>query len=188
MRRFRWRTILVVTNLVLAIGMSAIGLQEYRRDHHSHPEYFYHGTLYYVPPMQMASYCLNMPAFVASTAFHISLRYLHITSEIFDAYLFFYVNYDFYLFVVLFWWVVTGRLLNRRPQMPRSPNWPIRIISHLLGALISLGIAYAGFFYRKGDIVAKPMPLSALIWGLALFTYFVVMLLRSRRTYHQATA
>ncbi|MBV9182082.1 MAG: hypothetical protein JO356_12295 [Acidobacteria bacterium] len=46
---------LPLANMILAVGLCALGLTEYESDHRPHPGHFYHGTLYYLPPAQIAN-------------------------------------------------------------------------------------------------------------------------------------
>jgi hypothetical protein len=172
MRAFKWRVLLASTNVILAIWMSMIGLHEYETVHRLHPEYFYHGNLYYLPTAQIVSYCLNMPAYVASLKLaSLGMHYIQSKSGLFTAHSFFYVYDGFYVLLAGFWWCVGWRLDTL--SKPRESLRALRIVGYGLGALMSLALSYYGFVYRRGDLIVRALPVSMMIWGMALLFYFI---------------
>lgn len=179
MRAFKWRLLLSVANVLLALGMSALGLHEYETDHRTHPEYFYHGNVYYVPPAQIVSYCLNVPALVASNLFrNFGIKHVSAESRLFVAQSFFHVYTGYYLAVLFFWWYV-GWWLDVKLSPANIPR-VLRELGWGLGALVSLALAYYGFAFRRGDWVPRVIPLSVMAWGVGLACYFVGRMLRVR--------
>ena len=179
MKSLKWRLVLSATNILLAIGMSALGFHEYGADHQAHPEYFYHGNLYYIPPAQIASYCLNIPALVISNLFR-NFGIAHLSSErgIFTTQWFFHVYVGYYAAVLIFWWCIGWSLDARRPGRSRWPAW--EAAGWGLAAFISLGLAYYGFSYWHSDVLPFAIPLSMVVWGIGLACYFVLRTLRVR--------
>jgi len=184
MKAFKWRLFLVVFNLGLALVLSTVGLREYESDHKSHPEYFYHGNLYYIPPAQIVMYCINTPAYTASAGFaEFGIRNLRSDNGLFTAYLFFYVYWGLLVATAAFWWWV-GWQLDTRADRRYSPKAPAKIVKttvYTLVALVSLVMAHGGYVLRRSDLVARPIATAKIAWGIGLFLYFVTMIWRQTR-------
>jgi hypothetical protein len=152
--------------------MSMIGLHQYETVHRQHPEYFYHGNLYYLPTAQIASYCLNVPAYVASLKLtSVGMRYVQPESSLFTAHSFFYVYDGYYVLLAGFWWCVGWRLDTL--SKPRDSFRALKILGYSVGAVMSLALAFYGFNYRRGDLMVRALPISMMIWGVTLLFYFI---------------
>jgi hypothetical protein len=183
MKVFKWRISLALVNLALALVMCRIGLHEYLSDHRQHPGYFYHGNLYYLPAAQIATYCWNMPAYVASSQFaEIGIRYLKSDSPAFSKYSFFFVYWGFFVAVALFWWW-TGWQLDRlhepRRRVDAKPDGYFRMAFYAIVAIFAFAMAYNGFVFRSGELVARPIPIAKMVWGMGLGAYFVTLCCRA---------
>ncbi len=64
---FKWRIYLPVLNLLLAIGLSAVGVRQYEEIRY---RFQGHGRMFYVPPAQRVVDAVNAPAFVLSNLLH----------------------------------------------------------------------------------------------------------------------
>jgi hypothetical protein len=168
MNSFRWRVILAVSNLALALGMSLLGLREYESFRVTHVGAFYHGHSAYLPPTQLASYCLNAPPFLATNV----LSSLYAGSSVAsDRWWFYYVSREFYLYVFLFWWWV-GWQVDLISGQKKS------LVSTLIGAVMFLGLCCAGGwilwstkFPNEWVPGGRAIPVSMLVWGFALLIY-----------------
>lgn len=171
-------------NLVLSFALSAIGLRQYEVDHRTHPEYFYHGNVYYMPPAQSAMYCINMPAYALSAAFaEFGIRHVNSQSRVFTAHSFFYVYDGFFVAVLGFWWWLGTALDNRGGSasartMPRRGKYT-KTAAYVISVLASLYLAYDGLL--SFNVIALPhsMALSKIVWGVLLFAVFLALLLNS---------
>jgi len=70
LRRFKWRVFLSVLNLLLALGLSELGMLEYNKFNDTHPGAFYHGHHAYLPVAQLVSYCINASPFFLANLMH----------------------------------------------------------------------------------------------------------------------
>jgi hypothetical protein len=186
MRTFKWSIFLPTVNVVLALGLCALGLREYESDHRLHPEYFYHGNLYYLPPAQIADYCLNMPAYAASSAFaELGVRVFRSDSPLFTKYFFFYAYWGFFVAVGCLWWWL-GYQLESHPSQTTLKEATIgryaKILIYVIIALLSLVMAYDGFMMRSGELVARAIPFAKLAWGIGLAAYLLILIYRDLRT------
>jgi hypothetical protein len=179
MRNFKWRITLATVNLVGALWLSMVGMRQCDRDHALHPGYFYHGSLYYIPPAQMASYCWNMPAFVGSNFFrNVGMRYISPVNALFTREYFFRIYGGYYIAVVIFWWCV-GRVLDDKSKADENANNKRANAGHV-GNVI--GILYGGSLLYGAIILASRgwsplvMPASMIVWGAILVCFSIMRL------------
>jgi hypothetical protein len=181
-RAIRWRLVLPLVNVALAIGLGALGVRQYESDIRQHPGYFYHGNLYYLPSAQIVVYCLNMPAYDVSSAFaEFGIRYLRSDSPLFSKYSFFFVYWGFFVAVACFWYWIGYQFEKRSfPILANSTNISRygRILAYIVGILLSLTMGYWGFEMRSSELLPRPIPIAELIWGVGLTAYFLILVYR----------
>jgi len=185
MKRYKWRIVLPLVNLVVAIGLSSLGPSEYEAFRQAHPHS--DATVPYIPTTQIVSYCVNAPSFVLSNLLgNVRAWRMFWQERWLGGYWFQHVSVTFYLFVLLFWWWVGWRV--DAPPNPKGlralaagAGWLIAAI----GALV-LGYVISGLLReRLPALYAYPdsaIVISMLLWGIVLFCYFSVMLSRAART------
>ena len=177
----KWRIVLATANVALAVSMCWVGLRQYESDHRMHPEYFYHGNLYYLPTAQIAIYSLNAPAYTLSTAFQdFGLRHLQRGGILFTASAFNYVYVGFFVAVASLWWWIGSRLDIRTPRSGKSTTIKrfSKLVAFILCGALSFTMAYHGYIFRHGTVIPWPIPISQMVWGIGLCTYFCVKVLR----------
>jgi hypothetical protein len=180
LRSFRWRVLLSIANLFLALGMSALGTLQYQRFRGSQPQAFYHGHHEYIPAAQLVSYCMNAPTFLATNAlasWQFWRRAWGGTSY------FYYVSADFYVLLFFFWWLVGWELDQRPKSISRSST--AALAYDVIGAVFALCIFSAGLFLviaHKDPTQPGGMslPVSLIVWGAILAWYFSRQILRLR--------
>ncbi len=178
MKTWKWRVVLAVANLVLAVGMSALGAREWAVDHRLHPEYFYHGNLYYVPTAQWLSYCLNVPSFaVVNLTGNFAMRHHLLPSGWFGTYCFYFVHYEYYLALFLFWWWVGWKIDMNLASRERRKLW-IVVVEALFGIVVSMALLFQGVAGLRSWVVIHAIAYSMVTWGAVLLLYFVVCLWR----------
>jgi hypothetical protein len=171
---FRWRIVLSTVNLAAAIMLSALGAREYNVFRHLHR--FHEGNVLYIPPAQLASYCVNVPAFVFSNLVGNSRvwKFLWggVTLSRADSAL-------FYVSLTIFWWWIGWRIdiRSRRGSVKAlaAPFW-------VTAVLLSLLLIYAGlqiFLIYRVDSVSggRAVAIAMLVWGVALLYYCGRMLM-----------
>lgn len=181
METFKWRILLATANILLTVLMCWVGLRQYESDHRLHPEYFYHGNLYYLPPAQIAVYSLNAPAYSAATAFQdFGIRHFRRGEVLFTAYAFFYVYIGFFPAVAVFWWWIGAHLdmRSRGPMLSEQGAHYPKIALLTLCAMLSFAMAYQGYAFRRGTVISQPIPISQMVWGVGLGAYFCLRVLR----------
>lgn len=180
MEKWKWRLVLSIANLSLALGMSALGAQEWAADLIVHPQYFYHGNLYYSPTAQWLSYCLNAPSLYVTNLFGtFAMRYHLLPPSWFETYCFYFVHYEYYLALFLFWWWI-GREFDL-PLDPRRRNPSFTVAEAVLGILLSIGLLFQGLAgYRRGDVI-HAIAASMVGWGAGLMYYCFFLLWRTKR-------
>ena len=164
-RTFRWRICLPVLNLLLAVGMSALGWRQYDQIRH---RFQGHGRMFYVPPAQLVSYSLNAPPFVLSNLLHHSFLGWR---SLWEREWFYGVSTDFYVLLPLFWFWVGWQFDVPRSLTPnRYLNWFATMLSF---ALLCCGTYLCGevWLHPDGWPVEKAIAASASLWGLVSF-YF----------------
>ena len=182
MRTFKWRIILSLASLFVAVGLSALGLQEYEAFRQSQPGAVYHGHHAYLPTAQLISYSMNAPVFLLTNLLGTvpAWRLLWRGKSYF-----YYVSAEFYVLLSLFWWWIGWRLdVKSKPDRERSLT---AVVGYLSGALIALALLCSGIYlFTRFEFPSewvpggRAIPLSLLLWGTALLCYFGRGLLRSR--------
>ena len=180
MKQGKWQVEFAVINLVLAVIMCWIGQKQYERDHRMHPEYFYHGNLYYIPPAQIAIYSVDAPAYSASVAVQdLGIRHLPQLGAVFTSHVVFYVYPGFFVAGVALWWWIGAKLERPSGRLSKpSRRHPAKMLTLCLGVLLSLAMAYRGYLFRRGTEIPRPIPFSQMAWGLMLAPYFCSKVMR----------
>jgi hypothetical protein len=173
MRRWKWRIVLAAVNLLLAIGMSAVGMREYAADHQLHPGYFYHGNRYYVPTAQWISYCLNAPAHLVANMFDdFAMRYHLMPSRWFGVWCFYFVHYEFYAAVFLFWWWMGWKVDAKMVSQNCSASWGIA--ESLVGLCVAVLLLFYGSVYVWRTDTIRSVAGATVVWGGVLMWYFLL--------------
>jgi hypothetical protein len=177
MHKWKWSIGLSITSLVLAIGMSALGAREYEVDHRLHPEYFYHGNSYYSPAGQWMNYCLNAPPYVFTNLLvDFVMRHHLLPSSWFDHYCFYFVHYEYYLVVFLFWWWVGWKI---EVKLASRDSWGLwTTLESLLGIAFSAVLLFYGVTGLANRNLIQAIVVSMVVWGIFLLWYFVLYLWR----------
>lgn len=184
MKRYKWRIVLPLVNLVAAIGLSALGPSEYEAFRRAHPHSG--ATVPYIPTAQIINYCVDAPPFVLSNLLgNVRAWRMFWQERWLGGYFFQHVSVTFYLFVLLFWWWVGWRVdapPNTTGLRPLAgAGWLIAAIGALVLGYVSIGLLRerlpALYAFHDSAIV-----ISMLLWGIVLFCYFSVMLFRFVRT------
>jgi hypothetical protein len=178
MKTWKWRIVLAVANLFLAVGMSAVGARQWATDRNLHPEYFYHGNLYYIPTAQWLSYCLNVPSFAAvNLAGNFTMSYHLLPSGWFGTYCFYFVHYEYYLALFLFWWWVGWKIDMKLTPHEYRTLW-IVVVEALLGTVVSIALLFQGVVALRSWATIHAIAYSMVVWGAVLLLYFVGCLWR----------
>jgi hypothetical protein len=184
MKSYNWRILLSLVNLVAAIGLSALGPRQYEAFQQAHPHAH---VASYIPTAQLISYCMNAPSFVLSNLLgNIRAWRIFWHGTWLGGYWFQGVSVTFYFFVFLFWWSVGWRV-DSEPR-PKGRTALAVALGWLVGAISSFVLCYGSVGLLREEIPAlgaypdSPILISILLWGLALFCYFSVMLFRAART------
>ncbi len=166
MKKFRWRICLPVFNLLLAIGMSVVGLHQYEKVQH---RFQGHGRGSYVPPAQLTVDSLNIVPFFLSNFLH--NRFLWWRS-FWDREWFYGVSADFFVLLFLFWFWV-GWQLDVPPSLT-SNNYLDWLAAALSLTLFGFGVYLCDEVLSKPDSMPfeKAFSVSALLWGLASSCFF----------------
>lgn len=183
MKSYKWRIVLSLVNLVAAIGLSALGPREYEafRRAHAHSD----AIAPYIPTAQLISYCVNAPSFVLSNLLgNVRAWRMFWKERWLGAYWFQNVSVTYYVFLLLFWWLVGWRLDVQ--SRPKERKGLAAVLGWLVSALAAVALLYVSVGLLRTDIPAQVaggavIPIAMLIWGLALFCYFSVLLFRSLR-------
>jgi hypothetical protein len=154
--------------------LSVLGAQEYQAFRHMHR--FHEGNVLYIPPAQLVSDCVNVPAFVFSNLVGNSRvwksLWYGVTMGRADSVL-------FYVSLTIFWWWIGWRIdiRSRRGTIKAlaAPFW-------VIAALLSLLLTYAGlqiFLIYRIDSVSggRAVAMAMLVWGVTLLCYCVRMLM-----------
>jgi hypothetical protein len=179
--KFKWRIALALVNLVAAVGQSALGFQAAERFLKANPRH--DDALAYVPTVQVISYALNAPALVFTNLIERSSAWRGLWGEQWlGRYWFGELSTSFYLASFLLWWWV-GWQVDRRLAAPRR-TWyaaPGNVLGGLLAfALMCIGacllmVNLPDLRFAGGPVI----PISILVWGIALLAYFCTLLERA---------
>jgi len=173
--RFKWRIALSLANVLIAVVLFRLGANEARR--YSFP----HANLapQYVPTAQRISYSMNLPPFVArNLTGNLLVRRYRVATGVWDRWVTssrYHEGANYYVLVFLFWWWIGGQI-DRRGN-PRQVARPIDILGYSLGVLGSLALFYiAGTAFVDGWATLRLaagflIPISAVIWGIALLWF-----------------
>jgi hypothetical protein len=176
MKRWKWRFVLSIVNLIVALGMSALGAREWAADLIVHPQYFYHGNLYYSPIAQWLSYCLNAPSFYVVNLFgSFAMRYHLLPPGWFGIYCFYFVRYEYFLALFLFWWWVGWSVDMGLASHERGTSWTA-LVEALCGIVLSIALLSQGISDLRNSAVIYAIAVSRVVWGLCLLCYFVRLL------------
>ncbi len=171
--RWKWTLILSFGNLLLAVGMSTVGLREYERFHVTHPGAFYHGNIYYEPAPQLLSYCLNAPPFAVSNVFLNFVMIHHILPQSWlDVHCFYFVRYEFYVGLFLFWWWVGWQVDMKLASRNSGRAW--RIVESSLGIVLALLLLADGSIGAWNDHAIQAIAWAMVAWGAILLYYFLL--------------
>jgi len=184
MTTFKWRITLSLFNLAAAIGFSVLGMSEYSAFRQSHPGVFHEGSAAYIPTAQLVSYCMNSPSFVLSNLLGNARMWRSLWGgKLLGGYVFDNVNVSFYLVLLLFWWWI-GWIVDLRKRHNHSK---FASLGWVITALLSLALAFGGIDilrtseFPSGNVPGgRAIPISMLVWGLALFGYCAAVISRSR--------
>jgi len=180
MERWKWRLVLSIGNLILALGMSALGAREWAADLIAHPQYFYHGNLYYSPTAQWLSYCLNAPSFYVVNLFgSFAMRHHLLPPGWFGAYCFYFVHYEYYLALFLLWWWIGWEIDMSLDSLRR--HTPFTVPGAVFGIVLSIGLLFQGIASLRSPEVIHAIAASMVVWGIGLMCCFAFLLWRTKR-------
>ncbi|HWO39264.1 MAG TPA: hypothetical protein VNO32_61615 [Candidatus Acidoferrum sp.] len=172
MKTLKWRFLLSVAGLALAAILFHVALVQERTMHKNHPDYFHEGYYVYTPPALTISYSLNAPSLVLSQFINNLLtRHFNWTESWFR-----FGEIEYYVIVFAFWWCVGWRIDARGSR--RNGSLLLRIVCALVGTAFSILLVYGGIVMPKQEYGTRAIPISMLLWGLALLSYFGIELTR----------
>jgi hypothetical protein len=178
MRRWKWRIALSAGNLLLAIGMSAIGLREWAIDSAHHV-----GGIGYEPTAQWLSYCINAPPFAfTNLLLNFAMGHHLLPSGWWDVHCFHFVRYEYYVALFLLWWWIGWKIDMKLAARESGRSWTIAESS--IGLVLSLMLLFVGSMDVGNDYGIHAVAWSMVGWGTVLMYYFLVYLwpMRLRRT------
>lgn len=185
MKPFKWRIVLPLANLAISIFLAVLGTRESQAFREAHPVASYEPNFVYIPPAQLVSNCVNVPAFVLSNLLGNSQAWKSVweRTDLSDT-AFRGVNFAFYVLSFLFWCWIGWRI-----DIKGRHNHPTKVGSLVWGgsALSSLFLAYAGIqilalsHSADGVLGQRPLAVAMLVWGLGLCSYCCLKLLMLRQ-------
>jgi hypothetical protein len=182
LRRFKWRIILSLTNLLAALAQSALGLNEAEAFLKANPPH--DNVLPYIPIAQLISYSLNAPALVVTNLVgRVPAWRAFWRGQWLGGYCFYDVSTSFYVALFLLWWWVGWRLDMKSKQSDKKRM--VAILGDSLGVLLSLMLLYIAADLLLTELPSlrfaggPAIPISVLIWGIGLLTYFSVAITRA---------
>jgi hypothetical protein len=127
---------------------------------------FYHGGHSYVPASLAVSYSLNAPSLVVSGLVHgFLVRQFDYTERWFH-----YGQIEYYIFLFIFWWSI-GWKMDRKPKL-EPPRSLTAVAAYSLGLLFAVVLICCGTILPGNAYGTRAVPMSMLLWGLALLLYF----------------
>jgi hypothetical protein len=183
MRKLKWRIILSTANLLAVIAQSALGLRQYEtfRRELMHSD----AIVPYIPAAQLISYCINAPSFVFTNVLgNLPAWRTFWGGKGLGGYCFHDVSISFYLVLFCFWWCMGWRI---DVNSEHSHNASASVLSDLIWVCVSIALVYFGLDVLRNSWSASDrvpggcaVPISMVVWGLGLLTYFGTMLLSSK--------
>ena len=172
MKTHKWRILLPLTNLVLAVVLAIVAARQYHFIQRTDPDEFYEGNYHYMPVAQAISLCINAPSYVASEL----LRNLEYTLHVSVFSRVYWFPHDggpeYYVTLLVFWWCAGWELDRRRNARHAFLNW----IESVLGTGFSCVLIWQGVANGVANFHIVQFALltsgSIILWGLALFGYF----------------
>jgi hypothetical protein len=176
MKQFRWRIVLSIVNLLMAIGLSGLALNEYRAFCREHP---HSDTIVpYMPISQQIVYCLNAPSYVVTNIVGNATAWKWQTEYVLNN-----VRVSFLVALCLFWWWVGWHL----DEYQAKSRGALSVLGWLFVMLLALALAFAGidilhsFQFPSGTVPGgRAIPIAMVAWGCALVGYCVTQIVRSR--------
>jgi hypothetical protein len=176
LKRYKWRLILSLFNLLIAIAQSALGL-------HSAKVILKQATRYdnvflFIPTPQVISDCINAPAFILPNLIGNTALWKNLWGERWlGAYVFYQVPMFFYILLSLFWWWIGWRFDTRLAI--NDQRRALQVSVNVLGAALSLGLLGIGLKLALTDSQSLQLagglaiPIATCVWGCLLLGYFV---------------
>jgi hypothetical protein len=174
MKSLRWRIVLSTINLAAAMMLSALGVREYQAFRNLHR--FHEGNVLYIPPAQLVSYCVTVPAFVFSNL----VGNTRLWKSLWDGVTLSRADRAlFYASLTMFWWWIGWRVdIRSRRGSVRSWAAPFWVIAVLLSFLLTYAGLRIFLIYRiDGVSGARAIATAMLVWGMALLCYCCRMLI-----------
>jgi hypothetical protein len=159
----KWRFLLSVASVVLALFLWRVGLWEFLSMIQQH----HHGKHYHVPLAQAVSYTINSPALVLSNF----VDNLVVRDLDWDERWFHYGTIEYYISVFALWWCIGSRIDRKPGPLKHTILWSIACF---IGICFSLLLVYGGIMVREIEIEYETtaVPISMVLWGLGLSLYF----------------
>jgi hypothetical protein len=174
--KYKWRLILPLSNLAIAIAQSVLGLHAARVILRQATRY--DNVFLFIPTPQVISYCINAPAFILSNLIGNTTAWRSVWGErLLGAHVFYGVAVSFYVMLSLFWWCV-GWWFDTRSGV-KNERRLLRVSVNGLGAALSLGLLCIGLKLALSDSQTlqsaggPAIPISTCVWGCLFSCYFV---------------
>jgi hypothetical protein len=157
----KWRFLLSVASVVLALFLWRVGLWEQLSMIQQH----HHGTHYHVPLAQAVSYTINSPALVLSQLVHNVV----VRDFDWDERWFHYGEIEYYIFVFTLWWCIGSRIDRKPAPLKQTILWSIACFT---GICFSILLVYGGIMLPGSAYETTAISISMLLWGFGLSFYF----------------
>jgi hypothetical protein len=200
--RMRWRLGLAFLGLALALAAAVVSQSQTPM---RLPGTHYRGALVYSedgtlvgPKAQVASYCLDMPAFSVANIVH--SRLVSYDETFHDQNWFPLFGYaEYYISVLVFWWCI-GWCVDRRAVLRSTRPSALDVIAAAAALLLSIDLLHDGIALllrrqaptgpmpRGSAPIVYSMPTSSVLWGLALaatFLWYLYKFVRQGSPKHQ---
>lgn len=183
LKQYKWRLILSLSNLVIAVAQSALAL-------HSAKVVLKQATRYdnvfiFIPTPQVISDCINAPSFILSNLIGNTAAWKNLWGDRWlGAHVFYQVPVFFYVVLSLFWWWLGWRLDTRLAI--KNQRQALQVGVNALGTLLSLGLLCIGLKLALMDSQSLQLagglaiPVSTCLWACLLLWSFVRNLVFAR--------
>ena len=164
MKRYRFRIVLSVLNLLLAALLFGIGRREFT-SLASLPGAFYEGSVGYTPSAQKVSYCINAPALVVSAPIRHWVRGRVTIANMPIAY----GDIEYGIAIFLFWWWLGSKIDIYAGDPGTKLRKPIKLAECIVILLLSFVLLYGGITGLSGkSMVGHSVLISMTFWGAGL--------------------
>ena len=178
MNMHKWQLLLPLAGILLNVFLFWLAIRQYNTVHRLRPGVFYEGSTYVAPALQ-AAYCINAPAFVASSLIHdFVVREVDWTGAWLH-----YGDPEYYLCVIVLWWWI-GLRVDRSDSNATNKTKPLLIAAQISGLCFAVFLIYVGLSPHLGLLLhtqfvpTRAISVSIKIWGLGLACCFLASLIQ----------